>query len=83
MRTGACHKVATRLVERVRDITSTRFVAPFTHVPSSHGNSNVRDHEIMSFGIIVKYIKSFTGADLLFTHDVIAVQIEVDIYLVP
>jgi len=36
----------------------------------------------MSFDIIMKSIKSFSGAYLSFKHDVIAVQTVVDIYLI-
>ena len=82
MRTGACHTVATRLVAGVRDIISTRFVASFTHLPSSHGSSKINDHVIMSFDIIVKYIKSFRGVYLPFKHYILAAQTVVDNYLI-
>ena len=58
------HAIGTRLVEDLRDVTSTCFVAPFTHVLSSHGTSKFCDHAIISFDIIVKYIKSFSGVYL-------------------
>jgi len=54
----AGHAIATSLVIGVRDVTCTRLSAPFTHVVSGHGTGKVSDHVIMSFNIIVKYIKS-------------------------
>ena len=51
---GAGHVGATRLVADVRFVTFTQFVARFTNVTSSRGSSNVNDHVIMSFDIIVQ-----------------------------
>ena len=44
----AGHAIATRLVTDVRYVTSTCFVATFTHVLTSHGTSKICDH-VMSF----------------------------------
>jgi len=78
----AGHEVATRLVADVRDVSCTCFVAPFTHVLSIHGTGKVNDHVIMSFDIIVLYIKSFSGVYLHFKHDFITVQTVVENYLI-
>ena len=79
---GAGHTVATRLVAGVRDNTCTRFVANFIYVSSIHGSSKKSDHVIMSFAIIVEYIKTFRGVYLPFKHDVFAAQTVVDNYLI-
>jgi len=50
--------IATSLVAGVRDVTCGCLVAPSTHVLSSHGTSKIYNHVIMSFDIIIKYIKS-------------------------
>jgi len=57
-RTG--HAVATRLVAGVSDVTCTLFVAPFQHELSSHGTCKICDYVIMTFDIVIQYIKSFS-----------------------
>ena len=79
---GARHAVATRLVVVVRDVKSACFVAAFTYVPSSSGSSNVSDHAIMSFHIIVKLINSVRRVDLHFERYIFAAQTVVDDYLI-
>jgi len=49
----AGHAVATLVVAGVHDVTCKRFVACFTHVPSSRSSSKICDH-LMSFDIVVQ-----------------------------
>ena len=58
------------------------FVATFTHVLSGHYAGKFSNHTILSFDIIIKYIKSFSEVYLPFKHDVIAAQTVVDNYLI-
>ena len=79
---GAGHAVATHLIAGVHDVTSTRFVARFTHIPSSHGTCKISDYVIMSFDIVIEQINSFHRVDLLFEHYVFTAQTVIDNYLV-
>jgi len=48
------HAVATRLVAGVRNVTCTRYVAPFTRIYSSRRSTKVNDQVTMSFDIVIK-----------------------------
>ena len=72
------HAVATRLVAGVRDITYTRFIARFTHVPSSHDTCQICYYVIMSFDIVMEQINSFRSVDLPFKQYVFTVQTVID-----
>ena len=60
----ASHTVATRLVAGVRDVTCTCLVTPFTHELSSHAACKICDY-VMSFHVVIQYIKSFSGLPAL------------------
>ena len=60
----------------------TYLVNNLLHAPSSYGSSRLSDHVILSFNIIVKYIKYFRGVYLHFKHDVIAAQTVVENYII-
>ena len=66
----------------MRDVTCTCLVAPFTYVIFSHGSSTFSDDVIMSFDIIIQYIKSFSAVYLPLKNEVIAVQTSVENYLI-
>ena len=76
------HAVAKHLVAGFLDVTCTCLLAHFTHELSSHVTCKTCDHVIMSFDIVIQYIKSFSGVHLPFKNDVFAAQTAVDNYLI-
>ena len=77
----AGHAVASRLIAGVRDVACTRFVAPFTNVPSGQGGSKICEYVIVYFNIVINQIHSFDRVDLLFKYDVFTSQTVIGNYL--
>jgi len=70
----AGHAAATSPIAGVHDVSCTRFVACFTHVPSNNGSSKICDYVMMQFDIVVEQIKSLDRVDLSLKHYVFTDQ---------
>ena len=78
----ASHTIATILVTDMCHITPTTFMACFTYVPCSHCTCKVSYHMIISFDIVVEWVKMFGRVDLPFVHYVVTPESFIHNYLI-